>query len=85
MAKKEPKGLIIEILREHPEGLTIQKLSSSIKMSRITTTKYVERLIGEGKITERKIGVYRLLFSKERFLEALREGKIIEKLKKKMK
>jgi hypothetical protein len=54
-------------------------------LSRITTTKYVERLLGEGRIYERKVGVYRLLFSKERLLETVKEEKIIKKLKEKLK
>jgi predicted transcriptional regulator len=85
MKKRSKKELLIKILKNHPEGLTIQKLASLAKMSRITATKYVERLIGEGKIVERKIGIYRLLFLKERFLETMSEKEIIEKIKKKLK
>jgi DNA-binding IclR family transcriptional regulator len=82
---EKSKQHILNILKNHPEGLTIQKLSTLTKLSRITTTKYVERLLGEGRIYERKVGVYRLLFSKERLLETVKEEKIIKKLKEKLK
>jgi len=82
--KKDSKGIILKLLKDHPEGVTIQKLSKLAKMSRITATKYVHELIGEGKILERKIGVARLMFSKQRFLEVIREEDIIKKLRKKL-
>lgn len=83
MVEKTRKA-ILDILRKHPEGLTVAKISSLLKISRITATKYIERLIGEGMIYEKKIGVYRLLFLRERFLESIKEEKIIRKLKKKL-
>lgn len=83
--KKHSKAVILKLLKDHPEGLTIQKLSKLAKMSRITATKYVHELIGEGKVLERKIGVARLMFSKERFLEVVREEDIIKKLRKRLK
>ena len=83
--KKEPKSLILDLLKHHPEGLTIQKLSKLANMSRITVTKYMHELIGEGNIIERKIGVARLMFAKERFLETVKEEDIIKKLREKLK
>jgi len=85
MKIKGAKGKILEILNKQSEGLTIQQLSKIARMSRITTTKYIHELIGEGKIRERKIGIYRILFSKERFLKSVEENKILDKLKKKLK
>ena len=82
--KKNSKALVLKILKDHPEGLTIQKLSKLAKMSRITATKYVHELLGEGKILERKIGVARLMFSKKRFLEVVREEDVIKKLRRKI-
>ncbi len=82
---ERPKALITEILKEHPEGVTIQRLSKLSKMSRITVTKYIHELIGEGKIYERKIGVARLLLLKEKFFETVREEEVIKKLKKSFK
>ena len=83
--KKEPKNLILGLLKDHPEGLTIQRLAKLTDMSRITVTKYIHELIGEGRILERKIGVARLMFSKERFLEVVREEDIIKKLRRRLK
>lgn len=82
--RKNSKAIILKLLKGHPGGLTIQKLSKLAGMSRITATKYIHELIGEGKILERRIGVARLLFSKKRFLEVVREEDIIRKLRKKM-
>ncbi|MEM5794189.1 MAG: winged helix-turn-helix transcriptional regulator [Candidatus Aenigmatarchaeota archaeon] len=85
MRKKQySKEIILNILKEHPDGLTIQELSKIAKMSRITATKYVHELIGEGKVVERKIGIARLLFLKERFAELVKEEEILEKLRKKL-
>jgi predicted transcriptional regulator len=85
MRKKQySKEIILDILKEHPDGLTIQEVSKLAKMSRITATKYVHELIGEGKIVERKIGIARLLFLKEKFTEMVKEEEILEKLRKKL-
>lgn len=85
MRKKQySKEIILNIIKEHPEGLTIQNISKIAKMSRITATKYVHELIGEGKIVERKIGIARLLFLKEKFAELVKEEEILEKLRKKL-
>ena len=83
--RKSPKELIFKLIKEHPEGLTIQKLAKLSKMSRITVTKYVHELLGEGRIVERRIGVARLLFVKEKFIEAVKEEEILKELKKKLK
>ena len=83
--KRNPKKTIMKLLDEHPEGLTIQKVADQTDMSRLTATKYIHELLGEGKIRERKIGVARLLFSKERFIKSVKEEEIIKKLKQKLK
>lgn len=83
--KKEPKKIILRILKKHPEGLTIQKIAKLSGMSRITVTKYIHELIGEGRIHERKVGMARLLYLKERFLEIVKEEEVIKKLRKKLK
>ena len=83
--KKHPKKTILELLEKHPEGLTIQKVADLSKMSRLTATKYIHELLGEGRVYERKVGIARLLYTKERFMKTLKEEKIIEKLKEKLK
>jgi DNA-binding transcriptional ArsR family regulator len=85
MRRTGKKEIIAKILKDHPDGLTIQEISEIGKMSRITATIYTHELLGEGKVTERKIGAYRLFYLKEKFLEAVKEKEIIEKIKEKIK
>jgi DNA-binding IclR family transcriptional regulator len=59
METKE-KDVILKILESEPRGLTIQEISRRGNMNRFTTTVFTHELLGEGKITERKIGAYRL-------------------------
>jgi len=81
--KRKPKRTIMNLLDGHPEGLTIQKVANLSRMSRLTATKYIHELLGEGRIRERKVGVARLLFSKERFIKSIKEEEILKKLKEK--
>ncbi len=74
----------MEAIKKHPEGLTIQKISEMVKMSRITATKYIHELIGEGKIYQRQIGVAKLCYSNERFVSMVKEKDILDKIKNKM-
>ena len=85
MKGQEKKEVIIKILREHPDGLTIQDISRLGKMSRITATIYVHELLGEGKVSERKIGAYRLFYLTEKYVETVKEKEVIEKIKEKIK
>jgi len=82
---KNKKEVIINILKQHPDGLTIQEISKLSGMSRITVTIYIHELLGEGKVTERKVGAYRLFYLKEKYLESVKEKEIIEKIKEKIK
>ncbi len=82
-SKKYPKKLIIETLKKHPEGLTLQKISNLTKMSRLTATKYVHELMGEGKVYQRSVGMAKLCYLKERFVRLVKQEEVIEKLKKK--
>lgn len=85
MAKRSKKDLIFKIIKEHPEGLTIQQISKLAKVSRITATIYVHELLGEKKIKERKIGVYRLIFPKESFIEEVTDEELLKRLRKALK
>ena len=80
----DQKEKILNILKKHPEGLTIQKISDLMKMSRITATKYIHELIGGGKVYQRQVGVAKLCYAKERFVEMVNQQEVLEKLKKKM-
>ena len=82
--KNHQKERIFEVIRRHPEGLTLQRISDLTKMSRITATKYVHELIGEGKVYQRRVGVAKLCYPTERFILSVKEGEIIQKIKKKL-
>ena len=40
--------------------------------------------MGEGKVYQRKVGIAKLCYAKERFVEMVNQGQVLEKLKKKM-
>jgi len=83
-SKKNPKKLIIGTLKKHPEGLTLQKIANLTKMSRLTATKYVHELMGEGKLYQRSVGMAKLCYLKERFVQLVKQEEVIEKLQKKL-
>jgi predicted transcriptional regulator len=78
------KKKIIEILKYHPEGLTIQDLSKILKVHRQTVTKYVLVLEATGMIYRRRIGAVTLHYLKEKFVQAIKEKEILEKIKKRL-
>jgi len=39
--------------------------------------------LGEGKVQQRKIGAYRIIFPKEKVIEEVKMKELVEKLKKK--
>jgi predicted transcriptional regulator len=82
-SSEETKEKIYRIIKENPEGLTIQEVAKKAGVSRITASIYIHELLGEGKITQRKIGAYRILFPKEKVIEEVKMKELVEKLKKK--
>ena len=50
------KSRILDLLRHHPEGLTIQEIADSLNMHRQTATKYLYELKGAGVIWVRPVG-----------------------------
>jgi hypothetical protein len=62
---KNEKQVILQLLEKEPRGLTIQDISRMGNMNRFTSTMYIHELLGEGKISERKIGAYRLFKLKD--------------------
>jgi len=80
--KKNPKKTIIKILKRHPEGLTLHSLAGLSRMNRLTATKYVHELLGEGMIYQRRVGKAKLCYLKERYVRMVREEEVIKKLKK---
>ena len=84
VAKAQPKNVIVEVLKKHPEGLTLQKIAKLTNMSRLTATKYIHELIGEGRIYQREVGMAKLCYLKDRFAHLVKEEEVIEKMKKKL-
>ena len=82
--KTDPKKVILDTLKKHPEGLTLQKISELTDMSRLTATKYVHELMGAGIIYQRKVGIAKLCYLKERFARVVKEEELLEKLKEKL-
>jgi predicted transcriptional regulator len=82
--KIQPKKIIVDVLKNHPEGLTLQKISKLSGMSRLTATKYVHELIGEGRIHQREVGMAKLCYLKDRFAHLVKDEEVLEKMKKKL-
>lgn len=62
-----PRTLIINILRKHPDGLTLTSIAELTGLHRHTATKYVYELKGAGVINERDVGPAKLCYLKEGF------------------
>jgi len=62
---EELKKRILDTLKKHPEGLTIQDLSVLIKAHRQTVTKYVLVLEALELVYRRRIGAVTLHYLKE--------------------
>jgi len=63
------KEKIVNVLKRHPEGITIKSLSQILGLHRQTITKYVFELKGAGVIYRRRVGsatLHYLLSSKGR-------------------
>lgn len=84
MKDRNPKKLIISVLEKHPEGLTLQKIAHLTNMNRLTATKYIHELIGEGTIYQRKVGIAKLCYLRDRYMKLVKEEEIIEQLGKKI-
>ena len=53
---------ILNILRNHPEGLTIKDIAGEIGMTRHAVTKYIYQLLGEKSIRQRDVGTAKLCY-----------------------
>ena len=74
-----PRTLIINILRKHPDGLTITSIAELAGMHRHTATKYVYELKGAGVINERDVGSAKLCYLREG-LSRSEERKVVDRL-----
>jgi predicted transcriptional regulator len=80
--KKEPKSIIMDVLEKHPEGLTLHSVAKLSSMNRLTATKYVHELLGEGKLFQRLVGKAKLCYLKDKYMQLMKEGEVIEEMKK---
>jgi DNA-binding transcriptional ArsR family regulator len=66
---EEVRKKIIDLLKDHPEGLSINDISKKVDVHRHTASKYIFYLEGAGEVIVRKIGVVNLVYKKEAFPE----------------
>jgi len=59
------KEKILELLKAHPEGLTIESISNMIRLHRQTVTKYIFWLDGADVVYRRRVGSATLHYLKE--------------------
>jgi predicted transcriptional regulator len=82
MTKKDPRKLILEVLRNHPEGLTITSIANMTGLHRHTSTKYIHELIGADMVFQRRIGVAKLCYLSKKVSKKSKEKKMLESLEK---
>jgi len=82
MSKKDPRELILEVLRKHPEGLTIVSIAKLSGLHRHTSTKYIHELIGANMIFQRKVGAAKLCYLSDKVSKKSEEEKMLKKLEK---
>ena len=69
--RKDPKELIIKLLREHPEGLMLTEIANITGMNRFTITKYVHELVGNGSVFQKEAAAARICYLREGLLKTL--------------
>jgi len=63
MSESSPKSIILDILKQHPEGLTLSSLAEKSGLHRHTSRKYVNELIRSGDVFQRFVGAAKLCYS----------------------
>ena len=66
--RRNAKELIMNALREHPEGLMLIEIAKITGMNRITVTKYIHELLGEGSVLQKEAAAAKICYLRE-FLE----------------
>jgi ribosomal protein S24E len=79
---EEIKQKIIDLLKEHPEGLPILEIAKLIGMHRHTVTKYIYHLIGTGAVHQRDVAAAKLCYLSSTSAKSSKEKELLEKLKK---
>jgi uncharacterized repeat protein (TIGR01451 family) len=62
MSSENHKNLIIDVLKNHPEGLTISSIAKMSGLHRHTSRKYINELIVAGDVVQRFVGVAKLCY-----------------------
>lgn len=62
MSAENPKNLIIDVLKKHPEGLTISSIAQMSGLHRHTSRKYINELTNAGEVVQRLVGVAKLCY-----------------------
>jgi len=60
--KNGVRDRVLNILKKHPEGLTIKDISIEVGMTRHAVTKYIYQLLGEKLIRQREVGTAKLCY-----------------------
>ncbi len=64
---EELKQKIIDLLKEHPEGLHILGIAQLVGAHRHTVTKYIHELLGAGVVYQREIGTVKICYLHNKF------------------
>jgi hypothetical protein len=80
MSSSDNRKIILDVLREHPEGLTIVSLAEISGLHRHTATKYIYELLGAGAVLQRTVGVAKLCYMCDTIKDQNDEKKLVEGL-----
>lgn len=64
-SRKNAKELIVKTLKKHPEGLMLIEIARLTGMNRLTATKYVHELIGNGSVIQRRIAAAKVCYLRD--------------------
>jgi len=64
--KVRERSRFIEILREHPRGLTIEEISQLLPLNRNATSKYLNRMLISGQVEMKTFGPAKVFFVSKR-------------------
>jgi uncharacterized repeat protein (TIGR01451 family) len=62
MRLENPKNLIRDVLKKHPEGLTISSIAQMSGLHRHTSRKYINELTNAGEVVQRLVGAAKLCY-----------------------
>ena len=66
MNTRNIRNEIIEILKKHPEGLTLVEIEKILGVSKHTVARYIYQLVGEGLIYQREVGTAKLCYLRDK-------------------